>query len=413
MTAVDRAPAPAVPPQGWAAALTEVLADPARPALVFQPIVDLRRGVVCGYEALSRFGTEVACGSDFLFAAADELGLGARLEAQVVRAALAARETLPAGCFLTVNVSPHLLTDPELADVLLAEPDLTGIVLELTEHVRVGDHQQLTGLIDRLRAAGASIALDDAGSGYSGLQQLALLRPQFVKLDRALVDHADRDEAKLALAELLGTYAGRLDAWLLVEGVERMEELAAFVRLGVPLAQGYLLARPGPVWPQLDPELGAQLQAMTASAREVDSVAALVERVPVVPADPGGELTAAQALLTADPGLDLVVLVDERGCPTGLVRPGRRDGDGAGDLQVLPVSLRVRPGAQVVDVAVRAMTRVAARRLDPVVCVDDDGAMQGVVRPERMTLRLAELYSGRPGADVLGETVHNGPGGHR
>jgi len=411
MTAVLRASA--VPSQGWAAALAEVLADPARPALVFQPIVDLRRGIVCGYEALSRFDPGVACGPDRWFAAADELGLGARLEARVVRAALAARETLPAGCFLTVNVSPHLLPDPELADVLLAEPDLTGVVLELTEHVQVGDSRRLTDLIDRLRAAGAAIALHDAGSGYSGLQQLALLRPQFVKLDRALVDHADRDEAKLALAELLGSYSGRLDAWLLVEGVERMEELAAFVRLGVPLAQGYLLARPGPGWPQIDPALGAQLRAMTASAQEVDSVAALVERVPVVPADPGGELAAARALLTADPGLDLVVVVDPRGCPSALVRPGRRDGDGGADLQVLPVSLRVRPTAQVVDVAVRAMTRVPARRFDPVVCVDDGGAMQGVVRPERMTLRLAELYSGRPADDVLGTPAPDGPGGDR
>ncbi|MEU2350223.1 EAL domain-containing protein [Modestobacter sp. NPDC049651] len=400
MTAVERAPAP---PQGWAAALVEVLADPARPALVFQPIVDLRRGLVCGYEALSRFGDDAACGPDRWFAAADELGLGAALEARVVCAALSARATLPADCFLTVNVSPHLLTEPELADLLLSAGDLSRVVLELTEHVPVDDHQRLTGLLDQLRAAGAAIALDDAGSGYSGLQQLALLRPQFVKLDRALVDHVDRDEAKLALAELLGTYAGRLDAWLLVEGVERFEELDAFVRMGVPLAQGYLLARPGPGWPQLDPELAARLRAMTERARQGESVAGLVERVPTVPAGPDlrADLAAARRLLAADPGLDLVAAVDERGCPTALVRPGLRGGDR--DLQVLPVSLRVRPATPVVDVAVRAMTRVAARRFDPAVCVDASGALLGVVRPERMTLRLADLHSGGAAADATGD----------
>ena len=428
MTTVERALAPAVPPQGWAAALAEVLADPARPALVFQPIVDLRRGVVAGYEALSRFGAKVACGPDRWFAAADELGLGARLEARVVRAALAARAALPADCFLTVNVSPHLLTDPELADVLLSAGDLSRVVLELTEHVPVDDHERLGGLLDRLRAAGAAIALDDAGSGYSGLEQLALLRPQLVKLDRALVDHADRDEAKLALAELLGAYAGRLDAWLLVEGVEREEELEAFVRMGVPLAQGYLLARPGPGFAGLDRGLGARLRAMAERAREVESVAGLVERVPTVPAaaladptDAGGELAAARVLLAADPGLDVVVVVDERGCPTGLVRPGMRGGDGPGDVRVLPVSLRVRPANQVVDVAVRAMTRVAARRFDPAVCVDGAGVLLGVVRPERMTLRLAELHSGVGAADATGDGIGDpgatlpsgGPGGTR
>ncbi|MGY1748892.1 EAL domain-containing protein [Modestobacter sp. SYSU DS0511] len=250
----------AAPDGGWAAALAAVLADPAQPALVFQPIVDLRRGVVAGYEALSRFPAAPGIGPDRWFAMADELGLGARLEGRVVAAALRAREDLPEGCFLSVNVSPHLLTEPEVADGLLSAPDLGRLVLELTEHVPVGDHQRLTALLSRLRVAGAAIALDDAGSGYSGLQQLALLRPQFVKLDRALVDHADRDEAKLALAELLGTYAGRLDAWLLVEGIERPEELAAFVRLGVPLAQGYLLARPAPGWSQVDPGVAELLR---------------------------------------------------------------------------------------------------------------------------------------------------------
>ncbi|TWH71809.1 EAL domain-containing protein [Modestobacter roseus] len=395
------------PAGGWAAALTAVLADPAQPRLVFQPIVDLRRGVVAGYEALSRFDAAPGIGPDRWFAAADELGLGARLEGQVVAAALRAREELPAGRFLSVNVSPHLLTEPELADVLLAAPDLGSLVLELTEHVPVDDHERLTGLLARLRAAGAAVALDDAGSGYSGLQQLALLRPQFVKLDRALVDHADRDEAKLALAELLGTYAGRLDAWLLVEGIERPEELAAFVRLGVPLAQGYLLARPAPGWPELDPAAAELLQTMAGRSGQADTVAPLVETVPAVAVgdlagDPAGELamdlTAARARFAADAGLDVVVTVDAAGCPTHLVRPGLRDGDD--ELQVVPVSLRVRPGAPLVEVVTRAMTRVAARRFDPVLCVDPGGRLLGLVRPERMTLRLAELQGGSSPVDV-------------
>ncbi|MGY1855433.1 EAL domain-containing protein [Modestobacter sp. SYSU DS0290] len=396
------------PDGGWAAALAAVLADPAQPRLVFQPIVDLRRGVIAGYEALSRFDGAPGVGPDRWFAMADELGLGALLEGKVVAAALRAREDLPAGCFLSVNVSPHLLTEPAVADVLLAAPDLGRVVLELTEHVPVDDHERLTGLLDRLRAAGAAVALDDAGSGYSGLQQLALLRPQFVKLDRALVDHADRDEAKLALAELLGTYAGRLDAWLLVEGIERPEELAAFVRLGVPLAQGYLLARPAPGWSQLDPAVVELLQTMAARARQADTVGPLVETVPAVTVgdlagDPAGvpamDLTGARARFAADAGLDVLVAVDSLGCPTHLVRPALRDGDGAGELQLVPISLRVRPEAALVEVATRAMTRVAARRFDPVVCVGDGGRLLGLVRPERMTLRLAALQGGDPAAD--------------
>ena len=78
---------------------------------------------------------------------------------------------------------------------------------------------------------------------------MALIRPEIVKIDRSLVDHVDRDEVKLALAELLGRYAGRLDAVVLAEGVERDEELLAFARMGVPLAQGWLFGRAVPGGP--------------------------------------------------------------------------------------------------------------------------------------------------------------------
>jgi EAL domain-containing protein (putative c-di-GMP-specific phosphodiesterase class I) len=140
---VDARPAD-VPVGGWAAALAAVLAAPTQPRLVFQPIVDLHRGIVAGYEALSRFDGPVACGPDRWFAVADELGLGAQLEAQVVTAALVARRDLPANCFLSVNVSPHLLTQPALADVLLAADDLTGLVLdEVGRPVRLDDDEHV------------------------------------------------------------------------------------------------------------------------------------------------------------------------------------------------------------------------------------------------------------------------------
>jgi EAL domain-containing protein (putative c-di-GMP-specific phosphodiesterase class I) len=404
-----------VPPGGWPAALSAVFADPAQPRLVFQPIVDLRRGIVAGYEALSRFDEPAGWGPDRWFAAADELGLGAQLEARVVAAALVARRDLPANCFLSVNVSPHLLTHPALADLLLAADDLNGLVLELTEHVAVDDVQPLVDLLARLRAAGASVALDDAGSGYSGLQQLAQFRPDFVKLDRALVDHADRDEAKLALAELLGSYAGRLDAWLLVEGVERHEELEAFVRLGVPLAQGFLLAEPGPGWPQLLPGIATTLRTMAARASAVHQVAPLVEAVAAVPvgndaATRTAVLGAARSVLSADPGRDVVVAVDDRGCPVHLVRAALREDDREGELRIVPLSLRVGPSAPLAEVATRAMTRVAARRFDPVLCVDPTGRLLGLLRVERMMLRLAEMHGGAVPADQPDDPDGTAPG---
>src|SRR3954447_16221057 len=248
-----------------------LLADPDDLTLVFQPIVDLAGVSVAGYEALSRFpGT---AGPDVWFAAAADAGLGAELEALALHKALAAVPALPANTFLTVNVSPPLLGTEPVQDALATRPDLHRVVVELTEHTPVDDLAALQAQTAELRERGALIALDDAGSGYSGLQQMASLRPQVVKLDRALVTGIDTDPVRMALAEMVGEFSGRIDAWLLAEGIETPGELAAFIRLGVPLGQGWLLGRPAPTFAPLAPDVVRLIRSHAARARLTDSVA--------------------------------------------------------------------------------------------------------------------------------------------
>ncbi|WP_245177556.1 EAL domain-containing protein [Geodermatophilus sp. DF01_2] len=368
----------------WEARLGAVFADPSLLRLVFQPIVDLQRGTVAGYETLARFSTPDGRPSeatpDRWFAAADAVGRGAALEAIVVRQALVVLPTLPADCFLTVNVSPHLLTEPELADLLLAVDDLAPLVLELTEHQAVSNLRPLVDLRDRLRARGALLALDDAGSGYSGLQQITQFRPQLIKLDRALVADADGDEVKLALVEMLGEFGGRIDAWLLAEGIETWGELQAFLRLQVPLGQGWLLGRPGPPWVQLDPAVRDRLRRQAAQARLTEHVAGLAEPVLVVQdgAVPAGAMG---------------VEVDEYGHPRCLLIPHRRGADPPGHRRA-PVTLRVPASAGVSEVAQRVAARPEETRFDPVVCVDARGAALGIVRVERLLLQLAAAHAG-------------------
>lgn len=366
----------------WPQRLGAVLAEPSLLRLVVQPIVDLRRGVVAGYETLARFcepdGRPSRLAPDRWFAAAEAQGSGARLEGLVVRRCLELLGTVPPNCFLTVNVSPHLLTDPELADSLLAVPDLAPLVIELTEHQDVTELGPLLDLRDRLRSHGALLAVDDAGSGYSGLQQIAAIKPQMVKLDRAIVSGIDGDEVKLALTELLGEFAGRIDAWLLAEGIEAWSEVEALLRLGVPLGQGWLLGRPAPPWPRLDPGTAAPLRFRSAKARLVEHVTSLVEQVPVE-GGPAGDVV---------PDGRLGLRVDATGRPVALLLPRRRGHDAPGH-RVAPVSLRVPALAGVREVARRAAARPEPARFDPIVCVDDVGVAVGVVRVERLLLRLA------------------------
>lgn len=364
-----------------------VLADSASLRLLFQPIVSLQDAVIVGYEALSRFDGPPGLTPDLWFAAADALGCGAELEAVVVARCLKLRRSLPPNCFLTVNVSPHLLTHPVLRDLLLSAGDLRPLVLELTEHQAVGDLRPLVALRDTLAEHGALLALDDAGSGHSGLQQMTQFRPHIIKLDRALVDGADRDEVRLALTELLGEFGGRIDAWLLAEGIETWGELDAFQRLHVPLGQGYLLGRPAPPWSQLDEQTATRLRVGAARARLVAHVASLVETVPL--ADPA-------PLPSGRVGLR----VDQNGHPVALLLPLDRHTDNDGTHRVTRVSLRVAASTSVVELARRIAARPERCRFDPIVCVDDLGRAAGIVRVESVLLRLAELTSGTRAADT-------------
>lgn len=221
------------PDVGWSAKLGAALAGGVVSS-VYQPIVDLARGTTVGYEALARFAGFAERNPEKWFAAARVLGCHAELEAVALRTALSARSDLPRNCFLTVNVSPDLLMTETIRSVWRDEGDLDAVVIELTEQVPIESYTALEGDLAGLRGAGALIAVDDAGAGYAGLRHLLALRPSIIKLDRELIKDVDLDEAKLALVEMVGTFAGRVDAWLLAEGVERAGELDALVSLGAP-----------------------------------------------------------------------------------------------------------------------------------------------------------------------------------
>jgi EAL domain-containing protein (putative c-di-GMP-specific phosphodiesterase class I) len=380
--AVTVAPPPGDLAAGWAAAVEGVLADPSRHRLVFQPVVDLHRGIVAGYEALSRFAGPPDAGPDAWFEAAGRLGLGAELDARVLERVIRLRPELPQNCFLTVNLDPnHLVTEP-VQRALADAPGLGGLVVELTEHRPVADYPTLVAAVAELRLRDAKLAVDDAGTGYAGLQHLMVLRPDLVKLDRALVAGCDRDPAKAALIEMLGRFTGQLDAWVLAEGVERTAELESLIHLRVPLAQGYLLGRPAEPWATLPGELAATIRDRQTAQTFEDSVVGLTVDAPSVRA--GDAMTAAARWFEADPELDVVVVLDDWCRPVGLVDRACFTGRGQPKRTVL----KTRPSTAPETVAARAMARPAADRFDPLVCVDDRGHYVGVLRIEQLVHRL-------------------------
>ncbi|MEA2310629.1 MAG: diguanylate cyclase, partial [Solirubrobacteraceae bacterium] len=231
----------------------EVLITP-----VFQPILELATGRVAGYEALARMRTDPPRPPDEWFAQAHRTGLGGELEAAALRAAIEAPGR-PAGAFLAVNVSPRALMTDVLAQAL--PDDLSSIVVELTEHQLFSVEGALERRLAELRARGARVALDDAGSGYAGLQQLIRVAPDILKLDRSLVDGVHADPAKLALLEAMISFATSTGAAVCGEGIEDLSDLRALAALDAAYGQGYAIARPAPGWPALEPGVGAAASA--------------------------------------------------------------------------------------------------------------------------------------------------------
>jgi EAL domain-containing protein (putative c-di-GMP-specific phosphodiesterase class I) len=288
-------------------------------------VLELATGRVAGYEALARFQAEPQRGPDEWFAQAHRVGLGGELEAAALRAALAVPGR-PAGTFLAINVSPRVLAHPLVCAAL--PEDLSTIVVELTEHELFGAEDELASRLAGLRARGARIALDDAGAGYAGLQQLIAVAPDILKLDRSLVHGANAEPAKLALLEAMISFASSTGAAVCGEGVEDLDDLRALADLDATYAQGYALARPAPPWPLLAPgaaataadrlEMGVRVAGLQRAAGTWShGLAELASNLGAI--DDVAELATAGRMVADLLGADDVSLMTVKGDPAAIV----------------------------------------------------------------------------------------------
>ena len=119
-----------------------------------------------------------------------------------------------------------------------------GVVIEISEKEVVGDYSSFRDILDTLRGARLKIAIDDAGSGYSGLETILYLRPAYIKVADSLVRNLESDPIKREIITSLAAIGRRINATLIAEGIERDEEHRALVDLDIEYGQGFLLGRP-------------------------------------------------------------------------------------------------------------------------------------------------------------------------
>ena len=185
-----------------------------------------------------------------LFDAARDAGMLFQLDLLARRTAIyeAARHQLD-GCIF-INFNPTAIYDPTFClRTTVAAIDATGfsrdqIVFEVTESDRAQDAGHLQRILTFYRGAGFRIALDDFGSGYSSLNLLHQLRPDFLKLDIELIRGVHADPYKALIARKILETARELGLQTVAEGIETPEELAWVQAHGADFVQGYLLGRP-------------------------------------------------------------------------------------------------------------------------------------------------------------------------
>lgn len=218
---------------------------------IFQPIVNLQDGSISGYEALIRgpsdsplhsplqlFKTAVAC---------ERLEQLEMLCRQLSIESFAAAQT---DTKLFLNVNPLLLLTADhpsgLTKQMLrqAQVDPSRVVIEISEQYQVEDAELLVKAVQHYRQLGFLIAIDDLGSGFSGLKLWSELQPDIVKIDRYFISELDKDPTKRAFARNIVSLAKAIGATIVAEGIETADELRLCRELGADLAQGYLLGRP-------------------------------------------------------------------------------------------------------------------------------------------------------------------------
>ncbi len=234
------------------AEIDALLASAAPITPVFQPLVELSTGRLIGFEALSRFNTEPRRAPDAWFDQAARCGRGLALEMAAIKAALSAPNR-PRGTYLSLNFSPSALASSKIMSVL--PRNMSDIVVEVTEHELASQDGGLEEGLAKMRARGARIAVDDAGAGYAGLNQVMRVQPDVIKLDRSLIEGVHTDSAKSALVEFFVLFARRVGASVCTEGIETIDELRCLINLGVTYGQGYLLGRPTEPWVEVAPEV--------------------------------------------------------------------------------------------------------------------------------------------------------------
>ncbi|MFD1019095.1 EAL domain-containing protein [Thalassobacillus hwangdonensis] len=217
-----------------------------------QPIVHMSDEIVFGYEALLRTHDR-RFNPGQLFEFASKAGLHSMLDQKARKSAVEAKSVaVPTGQKIFINFLPSTIYVPEFClkhTFHLIEKyniDPADVIFEVVETEKVSDVDHLKNIFDTYKKSGMKVALDDVGSGYSTLEMLTLLKPDFVKIDRSYITDCHKNTVNQNFLFDVIARAKGLGITTLAEGIETEEEWNWLKEAGIDLGQGYYISKPQP-----------------------------------------------------------------------------------------------------------------------------------------------------------------------
>ncbi|WP_421902500.1 GGDEF domain-containing protein [Maridesulfovibrio sp.] len=375
----------------------------------YQPIVNLNDKSIHGWEALARGPQNSPFRSPLtLFDMAEKLGKLFQLEKLCREAAIKTFGNHGPQHKLFLNIHPRTIVDPNfttgetkrLLDKWGLKPG--NIVFEITERHSVKDFKTFRKTLDHYRNQGYLVAIDDAGTGYSGLTSIAEIKPDYIKMDKSFVDNIETNQVNRALIDTFTDFAEKIGGKLIVEGIETQEQALTLIDMGVHLGQGYFFARPQREKPQLSDEaltLRRTSDLIANTGTYGIPVKNLVNKVESVESDT--PVPMVQQIFKETNALNSLVVV-KNNYPCGLVMEYNLNKHLSGKYGVAlysnkPISSVMDDGPLIVDlettvekVSQQAMARSRKQAYDDVI-VTWQGQLLGTVSVQRLLDTLAHV----------------------
>jgi len=228
---------------------------------VYQPIISLENGSILAYEALSRITIpQCLLNIEDLFKVAAQQHKLWELEQLCRSKALENARNKPRNTKLFLNVDPNIIHDPENFAGFTCEkllqyrlcPD--DIIFEITERSAIKDIGTFTAAITHYQKQNFKIAIDDFGSGYSGMNRVCIFSPNYIKIDMQLIRNIDTDTVKKSAVAAIVKFCKESGITTIAEGIETQAELKALIDLNIDFGQGYYLAKPNDDFKKLSEE---------------------------------------------------------------------------------------------------------------------------------------------------------------